>query len=91
MALTKTAPTARALSGRSMWAVLFGLVIYHEVVCDEGQLLSEEVDRALERHPVLVYLFTTVTVAHLLNWLPINADPYHWVGIVFSRMKGTTK
>ncbi|MGW6624258.1 DUF7427 family protein [Nocardia sp. NPDC055002] len=69
-----------------MWAVLFGLVVYHEVACDDGELLSEGVDRALEKHPLLVYGFVAVTVAHLLNWLPNKADPYHAVGTLYERL-----
>jgi hypothetical protein len=76
MVLTKNAPLERALSAKRMWVLLFGLVVYHEAVCKDGELLSEEVDRALEKHPALVYLFTLVTVAHLLNWLPPTIDPY---------------
>ncbi|MBF6428668.1 hypothetical protein IU440_28745 [Nocardia cyriacigeorgica] len=79
------------MTGKQAWAVIFGLVVFHEVVCDDGQLLSEEVDRALEKHPVLVYLFTLVTVAHLLNWLHPRVDPYVSLGALFSKMKGVTK
>jgi len=63
-----------------MWAVLAALVLYHEIACDEGELLSEAVDRGLDRHPWIIRVFAIVTVAHLLNWLPRNIDPYAWVG-----------
>lgn len=91
MVLTKNAPLERALSAKRMWVLLFGLVVYHEAVCKDGELLSEEVDRALEKHPALVYLFTLVTVAHLLNWLHPRVDPYVSLGALFSKMKGVTK
>lgn len=81
--------TARALTGKQAWAVVFGLVIAHELTCAEGQLLSEEVDRALAKHPVLVYGFTLLTVAHLLNWLPNRFDPYTVFGSPLSRLKGS--
>lgn len=66
----------RAPSGRDMWLVILGLATYHELTCKEGQLLSEAVDRGLEKHPALVYGFIAITVAHLLNWLPPHIDPY---------------
>ena len=66
-----------SLSGLRMWQLIFAAVVYHEATCDKRQLLSEEADRQVEKHPVLVYGFTAITVAHLLNWLPPKYDPYH--------------
>lgn len=79
--------SARALRARHMWAVIFGLVVLHEFTCAEGELLSEEVDRMLVKHPLATYAFTFLTVAHLLNRLPPAIDPYRAIGIY--RMKGT--
>jgi hypothetical protein len=70
----------RALRARHMWAVIAGLVIYHEAVCEPNELLSAEVDRLLDTSPVAVYVFTALTVAHLLNWLPPSIDPYRAIG-----------
>lgn len=75
----RSALTAPALSGEWKWAILFAIVVHHELACPEGQLLSEAVDRALAKRPGLVYGFTAITVAHLLNKLPRKADPYVWV------------
>jgi len=47
-----------------MWAAIAAAVIYHEFSCEEGELLSEEVDRALVKHPIATYAFTAITVAH---------------------------
>ncbi len=70
----------RALSGEKAWAVIFGFVFLHDATCQDKQLLSEAVDRALDKHPVLTYAFIAVTVGHLLNWLPTQLDPYAIVG-----------
>lgn len=75
------------MPARRMWAVIFGLVVLHEFTCSEGELLSEEVDRMLDKYPLATYAFTAITVAHLLNWLPPTIDPYRAIGSY--RMKGT--
>lgn len=75
------------MRARRMWALIFGLVVLHEFTCSEGELLSEEVDRMLVKHPVATYAFTLVTVAHLLNRIPTSVDPYRAIGIY--RKKGT--
>lgn len=79
----------RSLSGKSMWAAIAAAVVYHELACSEGELLSEAVDRALEKRPVLIHVFIAVTVAHLLNRLPTKVDPYHWGYLIHQRMKGS--
>lgn len=71
-----------------MWGLIAALVVYHEFACAEGELLSEGVDRALEKHPALVYGFTAITVAHLLNWLPRKVDPYAGFGRIILKPKG---
>jgi uncharacterized membrane protein YozB (DUF420 family) len=74
-----------------MWAVIAAMVVYHEFACDEGELLSEAVDRGLQKSPVLIYSFVAVTVAHLLNWLPEKYDPYSGFGIhLLSKLKGAS-
>jgi len=70
-----------------MWAAIAAVVIYHEMFCPPGELLSEEVDRQLDKRPIFTYSFTFVTVCHLLNWLPPSIDPYRAIGRY--KMKGT--
>lgn len=77
----------RHVTARRMWAFIFGLVVLYELNCSEGELLSEEVDRMLVKHPLATYIFTFTTVAHLLNRLPTSVDPYRAIGIY--RKKGT--
>lgn len=72
-----------------MWAVIASIVAYHELACQDGELLSEGVDRALEAHPVLTYSLITITAAHLLNQLPPKVDPYNWIFTLTSKMKGS--
>ena len=88
MALTKTAPPVRALSGSGMWAAIAAAVVYHELSCRDGELLSEAVDRGLEKNPVPIYALVLITAAHLLNWLPTKVDPYHRLGLFFKNLKG---
>jgi hypothetical protein len=88
-ALTRNALRARALSGKRAWAAIAAFVLYHDLACSEGEMLSESVDRGLERHPSLVYGFIGVTAAHLLNLLPDRVDPYQLVGLNLRKiMKG---
>lgn len=81
---------APALSGKRVLQLVGAIVVYHELACDKGQLISEEVDRDREKYPVLVSLFIVVTAAHLLRRLPTKADPYAWAGVSFDKLKGNT-
>ncbi|QPO17421.1 DUF7427 family protein [Mycobacteroides abscessus] len=71
-----------------MWAAIAAAVVYHELSCRDGELLSEAVDRGLEKNPVPIYVLVLVTAAHLLNWLPSQTDPYHLIGVLFKKSKG---
>lgn len=89
MVLTKPARRVLALSGRDMWLVIAGLAVVHEFTCSDDELLSKAVDRGLDKYPVLIYGFTAVTVAHLLNWLPTKYDPYVGFGYrLMTKLKG---
>lgn len=74
-----------------MWAVIGIAVAYHEITCNEGQLLSEVVDRAIDKGPIsraVVFLAVSVTAGHLLNLLPPKVDPYQWVYRSSQRVRG---
>lgn len=77
--LTKRVLQGPVLSGSQAWLVIAGFVFAHDLTCPKGQLLSEAVDRGLEKHPVLTTAAIAVTAAHLLNRLPIQLDPFHWL------------
>lgn len=64
-------------SERAWMALGVGIAVY-EALAGDGELLSHQVDRWLESHPLLTYLVVTVTAAHLLNVLPSRVDPWHW-------------
>lgn len=61
------------------WIALGVAVLAYEVVARDDELLSHQVDRWLEAHPVLTSAAVTVTAAHLLNVLPTKADPWVWL------------
>ena len=69
----------RITAGRA-WGVLGLGVLAYELLCPEGELLSEGVDRALE-HSKWARLATlggiAITATHLMNLLPESVDPYH--------------
>ncbi|WP_456320203.1 DUF7427 family protein [Nocardia terpenica] len=76
-------PTAVRISGNSMltgkqaWALLFAIVVAHEITAKRGELLSEEVDRQLTSHRWATITFGALTVGHLYNVVPPRIDPYH--------------
>lgn len=60
------------------WVALGVGVIVYEVVANDGELLSHQVDRWLEKHPVLTTSAIVLTALHLLNLLPDRLDPWSW-------------
>lgn len=74
-----------------MWVAIGLAVLYHEFSCADGELLSEEVDRQLVKRPLIVYGLIAVTVAHLLNRLPQQLDPFHWVYLTNHHITRGTK
>lgn len=65
------------LTARRAWAGLAAGVVAYEIACPNGELMSEGVDRALEKHPVLTMLAIGATALHLANLLPEQIDPFH--------------
>ena len=65
------------LNAKRGWQMLGLGVLAYELLAPEGELLSEGVDRSLERHRVLTTAAIGVTALHLLNLIPINLDPFH--------------
>ncbi|WP_109527251.1 MULTISPECIES: DUF7427 family protein [Nocardia] len=58
-----------------LWLIVGTVVAVAEEIAPTGQLLSEGVDRAIERHPILVRAAIIITALHLVNWLPARVDP----------------
>lgn len=59
------------------WLALAAGVIGYEIFAEEGELMSEAVDRWLMKHPAVTTLGVVVTAMHLLNWIPKPIDPFH--------------
>lgn len=74
--------TRRTLTAGFMWALVGIQILVWEVTCAPGQLMSEGVDRALVKHPILTRLAIVLTALHLGNCLESRAvrwlDPYKW-------------
>lgn len=49
------------------WGILISEVILYDYLAPPSQTLSEAVDVALDRHPVITTLAIGVTALHLLN------------------------
>lgn len=61
------------------WGILAAGVATYDVLCPQGETLSEGVDRAMT-HPfgkAVVLGGIALTGAHLANLLPEGADPFH--------------
>jgi hypothetical protein len=67
--------------------MILGIIMY-EVFAPPSQLLSEAIDRALLRHPVLVRVGIMLVALHLINALPTKYDPIHHTATIFN-MSGT--
>jgi len=66
-------------SAERAWVALAVAVAAYEVLARDGELLSHQVDRWLESHPVITSAVIAVTAAHLLNILSPWADPWVWM------------
>lgn len=78
----------KTLSAKRMWGLIALEVLYHEVFCTKGELLSEGVDRGRVTHPIAVELLIMTTALHLLRRLPPKVDPYRWLDQIASPLKG---
>ncbi len=60
------------------WLALGSSVAVYELVAKDGEMLSHSYDRWLTKRPILTWTCTLITAAHLLNVLPMRADPFVW-------------
>jgi hypothetical protein len=65
---------AQSMSARQAWALLAASVLGYEVVCRDGQLLSECVDEWLVSNPILTRAAIAALALHLGNALPQRYD-----------------
>ncbi len=72
--------STRGSEAEIAWAALSFAVVCYEVWAPKGQLLSEGMDRALERHPVLTRAVVAAVALHLVNAIPARLDPISMLG-----------
>lgn len=65
------------ITAKRTWLAIGALVVAHEALCGSGELLSEGVDKAIEKHPVAVPAVIGYTALHLANLLPPKIDLFH--------------
>lgn len=63
--------------GEHAWIALALFVIGYDAVATDGELLSEAVDRFIEKRPGITRLIVAIVAAHLLNLIPDRFDPMH--------------
>lgn len=64
-----------AITGKQAWAIMAAGIIAYEFSCDEDELLSVVVDGWLLSHPILTRAVIAAVSLHLLNAVPVYADP----------------
>jgi hypothetical protein len=69
-------------AARNGWIILGLGVAAYDYLAPPHQTLSEGVDRALDKHPVLTSLAIGTVALHLLNILPPEYDPIHKIATV---------
>ena len=62
------------MNARQAWALMAAGVLGYEVVCDDGQLLSEGVDEWLASRPILTRAAIAALALHLGNAVPQRYD-----------------
>jgi hypothetical protein len=80
-------PFRSRINAWHLWLALVAFVTGLEVLAPPNQLLSEGVDRALVRRPILVRLAVVVTAGHLLNWWHPAVDPFTYMHRIASRLR----
>lgn len=77
--------SVRLRQGDWGWLLVAAVVIAVDLAVEDGETLSEAADRYLEHRPVLTHAVALVTVAHILNWLHPQADPFTWAFMLSRR------
>ena len=66
------------MNAEQAWALLAAGVMAYEIVCDEGELLSEGVDEWLAAKPILTRAVIAALALHLGNALPVHSTWSRW-------------
>lgn len=67
------------ITAKNSWLALGAGVLAYELVCPSGELLSEGIDRAIDKYPKAVPFAIGYTALHLMNMLPKEVDAYHHI------------
>ena len=70
------------------WTFVAGGVVAYNVLCPEGETLSEGVDRGVVHSPVVSRLLVAVIAAHVANVIPARFDP---ISMLFSAVPRRTR
>ena len=74
--------------GNLAWMLLAaGVVGYNVSAVGDGQMLSEQADRWIEKHPILVRLAIALVAAHVANLAPSRLDPIHSFFLAVRRLR----
>jgi hypothetical protein len=76
------------VNARQAWALLAAGVLGYEVVCKDGQLLSECVDEWLMSRPILTRAVIAALALHLGNALPVRFDV---ISLGFTAIRRTSR
>lgn len=61
------------------WLVLAAGIIGWDLIAPRGHTLSEQVDRWLEKYPLVTWIVGGIIFGHLLNVTPARVDPVHLI------------
>lgn len=75
------------IRGEHAWIALGLYVIAYDAIANEGELLSEVVDRFIEKHPAATRVIVIGVAAHLMNLIPPQVDPLHKMAITTRRYR----
>jgi hypothetical protein len=62
-------------------------VIAWDLLCPDGEMLSEASRRYAKNHQLVAFGVVASVGAHLLDLIPRWADPIHWVGVGLRRIR----
>lgn len=69
------------------WIALGVGVLAYDALCEEGDTMSEAVDRYMLRHPWLVRVIASAVTAHVCNMVPPRWDVVHRLFQLSRRIK----
>jgi hypothetical protein len=69
------------------WVALGVGVVSYDVLCGEGETMSEGADRYMLRHPWLVRGVAFILAAHVCNLVKSDYDPLHWGFVALRRIR----